>query len=273
MVALTSRGSLRGERGQLVVMRGEERAAAILGIVQVLDHRPGDGEAVEGRGAAADLVEDDERARAGLVQDRGGLDHLHHEGGAAAREIVGGADAGEERVDHADMRGFRRHEGARLRQDGDQRVLAEEGRLAGHVGAGEEPDVPSGVAAAAASSPSPRARGSAPEEAGPRSQSLPTKLSPSRAQRLLHDRVAPALDAEGEAPIDDRADIVFVAASSARAAATSSIGERLRGGADRLAPRRGPPSQSSSKIASSRPSALLGGAGDLLLQLGRARPW
>jgi DNA mismatch repair protein MutS len=34
--------------------------------VEVLDRRPGDGEAVEGRGAAADLVEDDERPFAGL---------------------------------------------------------------------------------------------------------------------------------------------------------------------------------------------------------------
>ena len=34
---------------------------------------------------------------------------------------------------------FRRHEGAHLRQDGDQRVLAQEGRFAGHVGTGDQP--------------------------------------------------------------------------------------------------------------------------------------
>ena len=94
---------LAGERGQLVVMRREQRAATVH-LVQVLDRRPGDREPVEGRGAAPDLVEDDERARAGLVEDRGGLDHLDHEGRAAAREIIGCADAREQPIDDADAR-------------------------------------------------------------------------------------------------------------------------------------------------------------------------
>ena len=53
----------RRERGQLVEMGGEQCAAAIR-LVQMLDRRPGDREPVEGGGAAADLVEDDERALA-----------------------------------------------------------------------------------------------------------------------------------------------------------------------------------------------------------------
>ena len=52
----------RGQRRQLVEMRGEQRAAFV-DFVQVLDRRPGNRQAVEGRGAAADLVEDDKRAR------------------------------------------------------------------------------------------------------------------------------------------------------------------------------------------------------------------
>ena len=60
--------------------------------------------AVECGGAAADLVEDHQRARGRLVEDRGGLHHLDHEGRAAARQIVGGADPGEQPVDDADMR-------------------------------------------------------------------------------------------------------------------------------------------------------------------------
>ena len=83
-----SAGNLRGERGQLVVVRREQRAAAV-DLVQMLERRPGDRQAVEGRGAAADLVEDHKAARPGLVQDRRGLDHLDHEGRAAARQIVG----------------------------------------------------------------------------------------------------------------------------------------------------------------------------------------
>ena len=55
-------------------------------------------------------------------------------------QVVGGADSAEQPVDHADMRALGRHERTRLREDGDQRVLAQEGRLAAHIGAGEQPD-------------------------------------------------------------------------------------------------------------------------------------
>src|SRR5438034_572573 len=115
---------LRGKPGQLVKMRDEQRAAAVL-FVQMLDRRPGDRQPVEGRGAATDLVENDQRARPRLIEDRGGLDHFHHEGGAAAGEIVGGADPGEQPVDDADARAARRHEASHLRQHGDQGVLAQ----------------------------------------------------------------------------------------------------------------------------------------------------
>ena len=70
-----------------------------------------------------------ERSLAWFRIDRG-LHHLHHEGGAAARQIVGGADAREQPVDDADPRPRRRHEAADLRQQRDQRVLAQEGRFA-----------------------------------------------------------------------------------------------------------------------------------------------
>jgi hypothetical protein len=47
---------------ELLVVRGEKRARAALGCaVPVLDDRPRDREPVVGRGAAADLVEDDQR--------------------------------------------------------------------------------------------------------------------------------------------------------------------------------------------------------------------
>ena len=79
---------------------------------------------------------------AGLVQDRRGLDHLDHEGRAAARQVVGGADPAEQLVDDADLRRRRRHEGAHLRQHRDQRVLPQVGRLAGHVRPGDQPERP-----------------------------------------------------------------------------------------------------------------------------------
>ena len=102
MVRFTSRGSVSASwvsSWKWVANSARERLTA----VQVLDAGLGDREAVEGRRAAADLVEDDERARRRLIEDRRRLDHLDHEGRAAAGEVVGGADAGKEPVDDADM--------------------------------------------------------------------------------------------------------------------------------------------------------------------------
>ena len=90
-------GQQVGQLGELVIMGGEERARAGVRL-QVLDHGPGDGEAVEGGRAAADFVEQDQASRRGQIQDRGDLAHLHQECGAAARQIVGGADAREDAV-------------------------------------------------------------------------------------------------------------------------------------------------------------------------------
>ncbi len=50
------------QRGQLVEMGGEQRAATI-DVVQMLDRRPGDRQPVEGGGAAPDLIQDDQRMR------------------------------------------------------------------------------------------------------------------------------------------------------------------------------------------------------------------
>ena len=112
-------GQTVGERGQLVIVGGEQDAGAV-DLVQIFERGPGDGEPVEGRGASADLVEHDEGALARLIEDGGGLDHLDHEGGAAAGEIVGGADAAEQPIDDADMGLTRRHEGTGLGEHDDQ---------------------------------------------------------------------------------------------------------------------------------------------------------
>ena len=50
-----------------------------------------------------------------------------------------GADAAEQAVDDADLGARGGNEAARLREHGDQRGLAQEGRLAAHVGAGDQP--------------------------------------------------------------------------------------------------------------------------------------
>ena len=68
------------------------------------------------------------------MQDARGLDHLHEEGALAPREVVLGADAGEDPVNHPDPGRARRDEAAHLGQDHQQRRLAHEDAFAAHVG-------------------------------------------------------------------------------------------------------------------------------------------
>ncbi len=123
---------------QLVIMR-REQAAGAQGLVHRLDHRPGQRHPVIGRGPASDLVEDHERTGRRLREDRRGLDHLDHEGRAPARQIVRSADPAEQAVGDADLGAGRRHETPCLRQQQDQRVLAQEGRFAAHIGPADQP--------------------------------------------------------------------------------------------------------------------------------------
>ena len=123
--------------GKFVEMGGEDGAAADLG-VQGFEHRPGDGQPIECGGAPSDLVHHHQAARAGLMQDGGGLGHLDHEGGAAPREVVGSTHAAEQAIHHADARGLGRHGQSGLGEDDDDGVLAQEGGFSRHVGAGEQ---------------------------------------------------------------------------------------------------------------------------------------
>ena len=119
---------------------GREQGPAGGNVVQKLDHGPGNGKAVERGGTTADLIEDDQRTVGCLIEDAGRLHHLDHECGAAARKIIGSTHTREQPVDHADMSEARRYERPHLRQHGDQGVLAQERRFAGHVRAGDQPD-------------------------------------------------------------------------------------------------------------------------------------
>ncbi len=125
------------EQGELVVVGGEEGARADA-VVQVFDGCPGEREAVVGGGAAAHFVEQDERARGRGVEDGGGLGHFDHKGGAAAADVVAGADAGEDAVDQAEAHVRGGDEGAALGKDDEERGHAEIGGFAAHVGAGDE---------------------------------------------------------------------------------------------------------------------------------------
>ena len=146
-VVVGDAGELVGQVGELVVVGGEEGAAADV-LVEVFDDGPGEREAVVGAGAAADLVEDDEAARGGGVEDAGGLGHLDHERALAAGELVAGADAGEDAIGDADGGAAGRDEAAHLGHERQQRDLADVGAFAGHVGAGDEEEGGGGPGAA-----------------------------------------------------------------------------------------------------------------------------
>ena len=84
-----------GEVTEFVIVGGEEGAG--LGVVvEVFGHGPGDGKTVEGGGATAYFVEDDEGVGSGVVDDEGGFVHFDHKGRLPLGEIVGGPDATED---------------------------------------------------------------------------------------------------------------------------------------------------------------------------------
>ena len=128
-----TRGQLRGQPRQLVIVRREEDLRPRAALVEVLGHRPRDREAVEGGRAPPDLVEEDEAPRGGVPEDGRRLRHLHEERAVAARQVVLGADAREDAVHHPDPRAPGGHEAPHLGQQHDERRLPHVGRLPGHV--------------------------------------------------------------------------------------------------------------------------------------------
>ena len=133
-----------GECGKFKVVRGEQREGAHFG-GQVAGHGPGERQAIEGAGAAADLIHQYEAALGGVVQDVGGFGHLHHKRRAATGQIIAGANAGVDAIERADGGLRSRYVAADVRQHRNQRDLAHVGGFAAHVGAGDDKHAPAGV--------------------------------------------------------------------------------------------------------------------------------
>ncbi len=76
-----------------------------------------------------------------MVEDVGGLGHLHHEGRHARGDVVVRADPREDAVGQPDDCTVRRDKASALRQQDDHRGLAEIGRFTGHVGTREDDDL------------------------------------------------------------------------------------------------------------------------------------
>ncbi len=98
----------------------------------------GQGQAVKGAGAAADLVHQHQAVRRSGVQYLRGLHHLQHEGRLRVGQVVGRADAGVDGVNGPQTAIGGGHMAAHAGQQHDERHLAHVGRLAAHVGAGDD---------------------------------------------------------------------------------------------------------------------------------------
>src|SRR5205814_5838882 len=123
--------------GELEVVRGEQREGTHAR-GDVARHRQGERQPVEGTGAAADLIEENETARGGVVQVVGGPGHLHHEGGAPAGEIIRRSDAREDAIDRPEHGALRGHVAAHVREQRDERRLAHILRRPANVRSGDD---------------------------------------------------------------------------------------------------------------------------------------
>ena len=119
-----------------MVVGGKEGLAPQAAFVgAVFQHRAGDGHAVVGAGAPADLVQDQQALGRGVAQQLGHLGHLHHERGLPGGQIVRGAHPGEYPVHNAHMGAPGGDEGAHLGHEDDEGGLPHVGGFARHVGA------------------------------------------------------------------------------------------------------------------------------------------
>ena len=66
--------------------------------MEIFRDAPSQTQSVKGAGATPDLVQYDQTAGSGVVQNRCRFAHLYHKGGLSAGDIVTGADTGEDAV-------------------------------------------------------------------------------------------------------------------------------------------------------------------------------
>ena len=180
----------------------------------MLDRRPGDRKAVEGRRAAPISSRRPASVRR-PVENGGGFHHLDHEGRASARQIVGGADAREQTVDNAELGALSPAQAAHLSQNNDERVLTQERRLAGHVRPGEQPD--------------------ASRTCVGRRRKIAIVGDERIADRLFDHSMAAALDDKVERAVDVRANVRTFDRERRKPARNIEHGQRLGGGLDLIA--------------------------------------
>ena len=118
-------------------MRGKQGEGLRL-VVQLTSNRAGQGQAVEGGGAAPDFVHQHQGLRRGTVQNLRGPDHLQHKGRLRIGEVVGCANAGVDSIDGPQAAGLGRHIRAHGGQQHNKCDLPHIGRFTTHVRPGDD---------------------------------------------------------------------------------------------------------------------------------------
>ena len=127
---------------QLVIVGGKESAGVhFRPFVKMFDDAPSDGDAVVGRGAASQFVEEHQTALRDVVHDVRRLAHFDHEGTFAHRDIVRSPHTRENLVDDSHTCRVGRDERTDLRHQCDERCLAQQRTLTRHIRAGDDDDL------------------------------------------------------------------------------------------------------------------------------------
>ena len=126
-----------GELGQLEIMRGKQGEGLRL-VVQLTSNRAGQGQAVEGGGAAPDFGHPPQGLPRGTVQYLPGPDHLQHKGGLRIGQVGGCAYAGVDGVHRPQAAGLGRHIRAHGGQQHNKCYLPHIRRFTAHVRPGDD---------------------------------------------------------------------------------------------------------------------------------------
>ena len=95
---------------ELVIMGSEERFGMAFILMDILDNRPCDGDAVIGTGTSSEFVKEHETAFGEVIEDRRRFVHLDHEGGLTHGDIIRCADAREDLIHDTDRGALCGHE-------------------------------------------------------------------------------------------------------------------------------------------------------------------
>src|SRR6266513_4727324 len=122
-----------------MIVGGEQCSGSqVSAVLDMLRDSPGNAQSIVGAGSSADLIQKNQAAGSCTIQDVSRFDHLYHEGALSGGQVIRGSYARENPVDQSDAGFGRRYEAPDLRQQDDQRDLAEVGALPCHVGPCED---------------------------------------------------------------------------------------------------------------------------------------